>query len=197
MNHTDACRAVLAAKLKQYTQMEAEQIQEIVETIPLIAYAKRTVLLHQGFAPKHSYYLIKGCVRQYACDENGDEVTVNFFTEEEAINMFSFLDDDGLSLYSLACLEDCIVVECPDVGCSVAGDDPPDICDMKRFFFEKQFSDMQISFTNFRANTAEERFAFLTRTRPELLSRVPQIHLASYLGITPETFSRFKKRMQS
>lgn len=196
MNNTESGKSVLTANLKKYTQMNAVQIREIVEHVPMTEYKKRTVLLQQGFAPKCSYYLIKGCVRQYACNESGNEATVNFFTEEESINLFSFLDDDGLSLYSLACLEDCLVVECPDIGNNAAGDEQPDIGNMKRLFFEKQFSDMQVSFTKFKFGTAEERFAFLVKSRPALLNRVPQIYLASYLGIAPETFSRFKKRMK-
>ncbi len=111
------------------------------------------------------HYLIKGCVRQYAFNESGNEATVNFFTEEESINLFSFLDDDGLSLYSLACLEDCLVV---DVRTSqhAAGDEQPDIGNMKRLFFEKRVFRHAGQLHKIQVRTAEERFAFLVKSRP-------------------------------
>ncbi len=108
--------------------------------------------------------------------------------------MFSFLDGEGMSLYSLSAIEDSVVVLCSDLD-DESTEEEPDITNMKRMFFEKQFSDMQINFANFKLQTPEERFALLYKSRPDLLERVPQIYLASYLGITPETFSRFKKRM--
>ncbi len=87
-----------------------------------------------------------------------------------------------------------MVVLCSDLD-EESTEEDPDIANMKRMFFEKQFLDMQINFANFKLQTPEERFSLLYKSRPDLLERVPQIYLASYLGITPETFSRFKKRM--
>jgi len=196
MNDIDNAKTVLAANLKKYTRMDEAEIREIVKTIPITVYAKRTVLLRQGFKPKHSYYLVNGCIRQYACAEDGNETTVNFLPKRSPINMFSFLDDDGSSLYSLACLEDCVVVECSDIEKQGISDDSPDIRNMKRLFFERQFSELQMNLTEFKLKTPEERFAAFVKSRPELLDRIPQIYLASYLGITPESFSRFKKRIR-
>jgi len=48
-----------------------------------------------------------------------------------------------------------------------------------------------------RTRSAEERYAELVRTNSWLVRRVPQYHLASYLGIAPETLSRIRARMGS
>ena len=187
---------VLASNLKEYTRLSDKEIQQALSSVSIKRYKKGSILLLQGFAPRYSYYLLEGCIRQYVSDEDGKEATVNFFTEEESINMFSFLDKQGLSLYSLTCLEDCMLVECSDLGNDPADDDSPEISNMKRVFFEKQFSDMQINYTNFKLKSPEEKFLLLAKQRPKLMKRVPQVHLASYLGIAPETFSRFKKKFK-
>ena len=44
------------------------------------------------------------------------------------------------------------------------------------------------------ADTAEEKFNRLVNQSPHILQLVPQKHLASYLGMTPETFSRMRKK---
>jgi CRP-like cAMP-binding protein len=50
-------------------------------------------------------------------------------------------------------------------------------------------------FTSFVLHSPEERYLNLLKTRPELLDRVPQYQLASYLGVTPESLSRIRKRI--
>lgn len=194
MDNPNSVKEILITNLRKYTKLSDEEMTSMLEYIPTREFRKGVVLLHQGDAPDFSYYLIKGCIRQFVIDENGREITVNFYTDEESINMFSFLDGEEMSLYSLSAIEDSVVVLCSDLD-EESTEEDPDITNMKRMFFEKQFSDMQINFANFKLQTPEERFSLLYKSRPDLLERVPQIYLASYLGITPETFSRFKKRM--
>lgn len=196
MSLNTAYQDILIANLKQYTQLDDEAIKAIVRDIPVTAAPKGAVLLRQGDRPAHSYYLVKGCVRQYACDAQGREATVNFFVEEEPINMFSFLDPQGNSLYSLACLEDCYLVECADTDPQQAQPDTA-MDGMKQQMFAKQYTDLQRHYTSFKLKSPEERVTQLLAQRPELLGRVPQVHLASYLGMTPEAFSRIKKRVQA
>ncbi|CDZ75629.1 Hypothetical protein ING2D1G_1492 [Peptoniphilus sp. ING2-D1G] len=186
---------ILVDNLKKFTNLSDLQINNMLESIPIVSLKKGTVLLHQGMTPEFNYFLIQGCIRQFAVDEDGKEGTVNFFLDEESINMFSFMNSEGLSLYSLECLEDCLLVECPDLDNNPAKDDSPEISNMKRMFFEKQYTEIQKDLTSFKLHRAEERFALLVNNRPDLLDRVPQVYLASYLGITPETFSRFKKKL--
>lgn len=134
-----------------------------------------------------------GCIRQYASDENGKETTVTFYTEEQPINMFSFLDTDGVSYYSLACLEECFLVECYDIDEKASDYNLDEIKNMKYYMFERQFIDLQQDYTQFKIQSPKERFETLLKNRPDLFNRVPQHILANYLNITPETFSRFKK----
>ena len=54
--------------------------------------------------------MLKGCIRQYSVNENGKEVTSNFYTEEQAIAVFNNHKLDKSSEYTFACLEDSILV---------------------------------------------------------------------------------------
>jgi len=51
------------------------------------------------------------------------------------------------------------------------------------------------SFDAFKNSTPKERYLHLLKTRPELIQRVPQHQIASYLGVTPESLSRIRKRI--
>ena len=195
MDKVDQNKKILMDALKTFTGLTDENAANMLDEVPIEEVPKGTVLLEQGDVPSHSYYVISGLVRQYATDEEGKEISVDFYTEQQPINMFSFQDHKGESRYSLACLETCILVTCTDVD-ENAMEEPLEISHMKRQMFERQFSKLQQHYTALKLKTPQERYKLLCEERPELLQRVPQIHLASYIGVTPETFSRFKKRME-
>ncbi|MBF4695557.1 Crp/Fnr family transcriptional regulator [Fusibacter ferrireducens] len=195
MDKMDQSKGVLVDALKAYTGLSDERIANMLDEVPIQEVCKGTVLLEQGDIPSHSYYVISGLIRQYVTDEEGKAITVDFYTEGQPINMFSFQDNEGCSRYSLVCLENCVFVDCTDVD-EDSKAESPEISHMKRQMFEKQFSELQQHYTALKLKTPQERYQLLCEERPELLQRVPQIHLASYIGVTPETFSRFKKRMK-
>ena len=191
--HTGA--HMLFETIKKYTELSDEAISALLQTIPLETYKKGTILLQQGDKPMLSYYLISGCVRQYVYNKQGKESTVDFYTDGQSINMFSYFDANGNSLYSLSCLEECIMVSCPESLSSNFEDVEPEFRNMLQVLFQQQFIDLQKNLTRFKLLSPEERFLELVKNRPELLSKVAQHILASYLDITPETFSRFKKKL--
>ncbi len=66
---------------------------------------------------------------------------------------------------------------------------------MTRKMMEINLGEVQEEFAAFIQSSPEERYKTIVRKRPNLVDRVPQHQLASYLGITPESLSRIKKRM--
>jgi CRP-like cAMP-binding protein len=64
-----------------------------------------------------------------------------------------------------------------------------------RIAIDDELGKSQDRFATFMISTPEERYLNLLQTRPELLDRVPQYQLASYLGVKPESLSRIRKRI--
>jgi len=62
---------------------------------------------------------------------------------------------------------------------------------------EKLMVNMSDEFDNWVNHTPEERYLLLSKERPDILQRVPQYQIASYLGIKPESLSRIRKRLKS
>lgn len=188
------CESIMAETLATYTALPEEVIEEMVAQAPLKSFDKGTVIQNQGDPlTVGTYFIVKGCIRQFSNDENGKEITVNFYREQEPINLITFLDRDKLSNYSLACLEDCVVAYCEDIE-DDGSNDPVEIQALERLFLQKQYTSMQMGYTNMKLKSPEDRFNLLADEQADLIERVPQIYLASYLGITPESYSRFKKR---
>ncbi|WP_374016710.1 Crp/Fnr family transcriptional regulator [Paenibacillus thiaminolyticus] len=188
-------KEILFKYMTRFTSLNEEEQRAIVEDIVVEEYKKGTVLLRQGDVPTTCYFVLKGCVRQYSINEAGKEVTSNFYTEEQAISIFNSYKQDKSSEYTLTCLEDSVLV----VGDLAVEKDMYNkygqLESMTRMMIEEKFGQVQDEYAAFIASTPEERFKSLLRQRPHLIDRVPQHQLASYLGITPESLSRIKKRV--
>ncbi|MEK4995807.1 MULTISPECIES: Crp/Fnr family transcriptional regulator [Paenibacillus] len=190
-------KSILYKFMSKFTSLNEVEQQDIVEGIPIEEYKKGTVLLRQGDVPSKCFFVLKGCVRQSSIDESGKEVTSNFYTEEQAVSIFNRHQESRPSAYTLTCLEGSILV----VGDLIAEQDMlhkhAQLETMIRKMVEENLGEVQDELTSFIASNPEERYKALLQKRPHLLTRVPQHQLASYLGITPESLSRIKKRVHS
>ncbi|WP_438445124.1 Crp/Fnr family transcriptional regulator [Gorillibacterium sp. sgz5001074] len=186
---------ILFKYLTKYTSFSDEEQRMIASEIRVDEYKKGTILLWQGDVPTMCYFILKGCIRQYAVDALGREVTSNFYTEEQAVVIYNEHSESKGSRYTLTCLEDCVLV----VGDLATINDTfhkyPQLETMTNRMTVEIFGSVQEDFADFVASSPEERFKSLLHKRPGLIERVPQNQLASYLGVTPESLSRIKKRV--
>ncbi|MDZ5472392.1 Crp/Fnr family transcriptional regulator [Bacillus sp. 31A1R] len=183
--------------LTEFTSHSEEVQRSILDALQIEKYKRGTILLHQGDVPViKCYFVLKGCVRQFFVDEYGKEVTSNFFTEEQAIPIFNDKRQDEFSRFSYACLEDSILVVGDLDSEKGMYHSFPQLETMIRKMMEINISEVQEEFADFIHSSPEERYKTIIKKRPQLVDRVPQHQLASFLGITPESLSRIKKRIE-
>lgn len=190
-------KEILIKYIRKYTTLKEEEQRAILEDIVIKEFKKGTYLIKQGDYPtKHCFFVLKGCVRQYHVEVDGKEVTTNFFTEEQAILLFNVEEADQASKYSLHCLEDCVLVIADFESEQEMYKQYVELESMTRRMMEAYLIQAQNDYTQFIRSSPEERYKAIIQNRADLLQRVPQHQLASYLGITPESLSRIKKRIQ-
>lgn len=152
------------------------------------------MLLQAGAVAKDSYYCIAGCVRLYYLVD-GEERTTAFYTEGQSIaSLHSFINQVPANHY-LGCVEDCTLAVWAYTAEKELYRRHPRLESFCRIAVENDFGRHQEQLAAFIIRTPEERYADLQETRPDLLQRVPQYLLAGYLGVTPESLSRIRKRM--
>lgn len=154
---------------------------------------KGTILLKEGQRSNESYFVLKGCIRTYYVIDS-EEKTTAFYTEMEALTPPSVVNKTP-SEYYISCVEDSILtISNSDMEVEINTKFPKfDI--MCRMLSEELLAKQRIDFDEFKTSSPEERYLNLLQKRPDLLQRVPQHQLASYLGIKPQSLSRLRARI--
>ena len=188
---------ILLKYMSDFTLLSEDEQRAISESLRIDEYKKGKYLLRQGeLSAIKCYFVLMGCVRQFFIDESGKEVTTDFFTEEQAIPIINEQTQGDSSKYSLACVEDCILVVGDVDSEKTMFNKYPQLETMIRKMMEINLGEIQEQFGEFINSSPKERYESVLRKRPQLVDRVPQHQLASYLGIAPESLSRIKKRIK-
>ena len=157
-------------------------------------YKKGDILITEGQLVDVCYHVVKGCLRQYRIVD-GEERSIFFFTEDQSILSLTQNNSIYLSNHYIDCIEDTLVTTMSSNNEKELYRRHPEVESMSRISLESMIKGYQDMFSNFITSTPEERYLNLLKSRPDLLNRVPQYHLASYLGIKPESLSRIRKRL--
>jgi CRP-like cAMP-binding protein len=182
--------------LSKIDALTAEEVTELASQITVHEIKKDTVLVNQGKICRLCYFVLKGCLRQYTL-EDGIEKTIAFYTEDQAINFFTSKTSQTPSTSSLATLEDALIlVGNPEEEMEMY-EKFPKLEKIAQAMTEQEFGKTQDAFAGFITSSPEQRYLNLLNERPDLVQRVPQRLLASYLGMTPESLSRIRKRIIS
>lgn len=188
-----AAEQVLVDYISTIAPLSEAEIEQIFEMIKIRSYKKNKVLLREGQTGHTCYFVLQGCIRQYYLMD-GVEKTTNFFTEGMPITSTFVFDNKG-SMFFLVCSEDSILVEGNQAEEHLFFEQMPRMETLNRMGVEMELQKNQEAFAQFIMLGPEERYLNLLNNRPDLLDRVPQYQLASYLGITPESLSRIRKRI--
>jgi CRP-like cAMP-binding protein len=179
--------------LSKNTPFTDDLIKTIVENVDMKMFKKGTVLLREGDNVNECYLILKGCIRSYTI-KDAEEITIEFYTEEQSVTLPGYGKPTPSKLY-LECVEDTVAA----IGT------PEKEAEMSKLFpvlkstaltmTEEILNNNQSSVIDYKISSAEERYKKLIKERPDLIQRVPQYQLASYLGIQPESLSRIRKRI--
>lgn len=179
--------------ISKYISLTEEEKNAILSLDLFRSVKKGTVLLKEGQKSRESYFILKGCVRTYYVIDGGEKTTA-FYTEMEALTPPCVINKTP-SEYYIGCVEDTILtVSDSDMELEINSKFPK-FDTMCKILSEQLLAKQRIDFDEFKTSSPEQRYLNIIQKRPDLIQRVPQYQLASYLGIKPESLSRLRARI--
>lgn len=156
---------------------------------------KGEFLLREGEVCEHTFFVEKGLLRMFSIDKNGKEHIIQFAPESWLMSDRSSLFFGEKSKYYIEAVEHSeVLLLTPDFFQNLKKEFPTTITN-NDLLLQKHIRNLQNRVNSLLAETAEERYLNFIKMYPDILQRVPQWMIASYLGITPESLSRVRKEL--
>jgi len=168
----------------------------IIKSTSLKEYKKKCILWKEGEYVKLGGYVVKGCFRYYITNEDGHEYTTQFAMDDWWVGDMNSMLHNVPSKQNLQSLEDSTILQIEQSDYKNLIDN----CSGFRKFIKIKRDRAYEATVNRLADineSAEARYENLMKLHPDALFRLPLYHIASYLGITPESLSRLRKKLAS
>jgi CRP-like cAMP-binding protein len=153
----------------------------------------KTILLQEGEVARRVYFIEAGCLRIWFND-NGKDITFQFFFEGDGVSSIESFRSHQPSLFTLETIEPCtlLVIEQADFETMLAASSAIR-AQVEEQVFQRLLYYQRLFLSRIKNNPAQ-RYAELVASHPQILQRVPQHFIASFLGITPVSLSRIRNR---
>jgi CRP-like cAMP-binding protein len=173
--------------------ISGEIIERIKDIFDREEFPAKTLLVKEGTLAKKLFYIEKGCCRAWF-NNDGKDVTYQFLFEGNFASSFETIISNDISWYSVETLEPTVMYS---VGIEDFRKHMEQHLHIKAFYYqyvEKRLLFYQKLFVDHIKDSPEQRYRELLEQHPEIVLRVPQHYIASFLGITSVSLSRIRNR---
>ncbi|MCC6727633.1 MAG: Crp/Fnr family transcriptional regulator [Saprospiraceae bacterium] len=154
---------------------------------------RKEFLLEEGEVCRYSSFVTKGCLRSYTLNKNGDEHVLAFAPPDWWMaDMYSFISQKPGTLF-IEAMEPTEVLMLSKADQQQLYSDIPKFERFFRIIVENAFVSSQQRLLDNLSLTAQERFRNFCQKYPSLVTTLPRKQIASYIGVTPEFFSKMMK----
>ncbi len=183
----------LTSYLTSNVDIDKKLVEALIEKCKSATFGKGSFLLRQGETCKHSFFVGKGLLRYYSIDDKGKEHILQFAPENWFISDRESAYFNQPSHYFIQALEDSTVTLLDADFITLLSLQDQSFIEFNNKLLHNHIRHLQNRINQLLSATAEARYLNFINIYPDLLMRIPQSMVASYLGITPESLSRVRK----
>ena len=186
---------LLLDNFRRHIELSSEEAEIILKKFKKESYKSKTVLIRPGMDANFTYFVLKGVLRSYTIDANGAEHILNIATPNWWMaDMYSYLGGKPAIMY-VDVVDDCELLSITREEVETLYEEIPRLERFFRILTENNLLSNQQRVLDKMSLTAEERYEKFIKKHPEVTQCLPQKYIASYIGVTPEFFSKMKSRM--
>lgn len=179
--------------LQTLPTMSEEKASQISESFQQREITKNTFLIEEGKVCSESHYIIEGCLRMYTHDTDGNDVTTALYSEGMFANDFYSFFKRIPSSENMISMTECTTLFISFEQLQVNFHTIPEFREFGRMLLINNVAMLKERMLSMIQKTAEQRYANLMNTNPEIFQCIPLKNIASYLGITDTSLSRIRK----
>ena len=186
---------LILENIAKHVSLTAEEQALFLSKLETKTYKPKTILLNAGEVCKHSYFVNSGILRSFNINDNIVEHVLSFACEGWWMSdMYSFFSQKPGQLF-IEVLEEAEVVSLSKENQEQLYLEIPKLERFFRILIENSLVANQQRLMDNLSLPAEERFEKFTTKYGSLVHKIPQKQIASFIGVTPEFFSKMKARL--
>ncbi len=184
----------LIGSIRSFIELDLEEIDRIKLLFKEKTLRKGAFFLAEGQVCKQVGFVVKGVIRYYI-NHDGEEKTYAFAQESNFVcNNESFIPQTP-STKIIQALEDCQLLQISYDDLQVFHQSINQGERFGRLVIEQVFIETLQDLSSFHTDTPEYRYEKFLKKHPDLQQRISQYHIASYVGVKPQSLSRIRKRI--
>ncbi|TDK47961.1 Crp/Fnr family transcriptional regulator [Algoriphagus formosus] len=186
---------LLWQSLEKYIVLSDSEKSLILSKLSTRKYKKGQFLVFAGGKSNVTNFVLEGSVMAYFTDDKGKDHIIQFAFEGWWISDLKSFITQGEAIFNVQALEESTVLE---LSYEVLEELYSKIPQLERFFrivTQRAFVSFQERILETNSQSGEDRYRAFHEKFKKYETRIPQKLIASYLGVTPEFFSRMKKKM--
>lgn len=180
--------------LQQHIRLTEEEFADFFANTRQRLFKKGTILFEPPSVFDRLYFIDDGLIRCFR-SKNGEDITYHFYLKHDfCVDFYSYLNNSPSELF-FETLTDTTVYEIPKTVLVTAMETFPQLEKLGRLMAEKAYNSVAERLREMQLDTLEERYTKLFNRNPKLFQDIQQRHIATYLGVKPESLSRIKSQL--
>lgn len=180
------------AFVKEFTNVPLDEWEELDCLLKVRKLKRSELLVHEGATYQNEVFVSKGVIRAFHINDDGEEVNIAFYQSPDVLSPYFSRTFSDKSLINYQALEDTVVLEFNAVTFSKLIKKYRWVSEFANKIVEKELLLSVKREKNLLNKNAEKKYAFFKSIYPHLETRISQIHVASFLGISPVSLSRLR-----
>jgi CRP-like cAMP-binding protein len=185
-------KTILLDSIKEVTIISDNEVEILTSAFKIITKKKNEYLVEEGALSPNLYFIVKGYVRCFYI-EDGNEITTQIYSTKDFVTSFkSFLNNEYSKEY-IQCTSNCTLLSISKFDYDKLYQEVSTWSTFCKSVYEKHIVKISERANSLQNLSASDRYLRLLNTQPNIALNTAVKHLASYLGIKPQSLSRIRK----